>query len=147
MIVAQPETTDAPALGSAIDVLTEAGQYTKLLAYIEQAGLTEELATREVTILAPTDDAFTAVETGAAAGLLQDAPTIEAAMIDWEQRERPLTEHTQLWTRIYGATMCLPKPMKKVSILIEKLPWVAAQYVRAAHHVPTGCEAGPLAAI
>ena len=81
------------------------------------------------------------------AAALQDAPTIEAAMIDWEQRERPLTEHTQLWTRIYGATMFLPKPMKKVSILIEKLPWVAAQYVRAAHHVPTGCEAGPLAAI
>jgi 2-polyprenyl-6-methoxyphenol hydroxylase-like FAD-dependent oxidoreductase len=81
------------------------------------------------------------------AAALQDAPTIEAAMVDWEQRERPLTEHTQLWTRIYGATMFLPKPMKKVSILIEKLPWVAAQYVRAAHHVPTGCEAGPLAAI
>ena len=36
-------------------------------------------------------------------------------MIDWEQRERPLTEHTQLWTRIYGATMFLPKPMKKVA--------------------------------
>jgi 2-polyprenyl-6-methoxyphenol hydroxylase-like FAD-dependent oxidoreductase len=71
---------------------------------------------------------------------LQDAPTIEAAMIDWEQRERPLTEHTQLWTRIYGATMFLPKPMKKVSILVEKIPWVAAQYVRAANHVPTGCE-------
>jgi 2-polyprenyl-6-methoxyphenol hydroxylase-like FAD-dependent oxidoreductase len=71
---------------------------------------------------------------------LQDAPTIEAAMIDWERRERPLTEHTQLWTRIYGATMFLPKPMKKVSILVEKIPWVAAQYVRAANHVPTGCE-------
>ena len=62
-------------------------------------------------------------------------------MTDWERRERPLTEHTQLWTRIYGATMFLPKPMKKVSILVEKMPWVAAQYVRAANHVPTGCEA------
>lgn len=75
------------------------------------------------------------------AAALQDAPTVETAMLDWERRERPLTEHTQLWTRIYGATMFLPKPLKRVSILVEKLPWVAAQYVRAANHVPTGCEA------
>jgi 2-polyprenyl-6-methoxyphenol hydroxylase-like FAD-dependent oxidoreductase len=72
---------------------------------------------------------------------LHRAPGIESALQDWERRERPLTEHTQLWTRIYGATMFLPKPMKAVSILVEKLPWVAAQYVRAANHVPTGCEA------
>ena len=71
---------------------------------------------------------------------LQQATSIEAALVEWEQRERPLTEHTQLWTRIYGATMFLPKPMKKLAILIEKLPWVAAQYVRAANHVPTGCD-------
>jgi len=75
------------------------------------------------------------------AAALQDAPTIETAMIEWERRERPLTEHTQLWTRIYGATMFLPKPAKTVAILIEKLPWVAAQYVRAANHLPTGCDA------
>jgi 2-polyprenyl-6-methoxyphenol hydroxylase-like FAD-dependent oxidoreductase len=71
---------------------------------------------------------------------LQHATSIETALAEWERRERPLTEHTQLWTRIYGATMFLPKPLKKISILIEKLPWVAAQYVRAANHVPTGCE-------
>jgi hypothetical protein len=71
---------------------------------------------------------------------LQHSPTIEYAMLDWERRERPLTEHTQLWTRIYGATMFLPKPLKTISILVEKIPWVAAQYLRAANHVPTGCE-------
>jgi 2-polyprenyl-6-methoxyphenol hydroxylase-like FAD-dependent oxidoreductase len=70
---------------------------------------------------------------------IRDASTIETALALWERRERPLTEHTQLWTRIYGSTMFLPKPMKKVSILVEKLPWVAAQYVRAANHIPTGC--------
>jgi hypothetical protein len=75
------------------------------------------------------------------AAALQNAPAIEAAMMEWERRERPLTEHTQLWTRIYGATMFLPTPAKKVSILIERIPWVAAQYVRAANHVPTGCDA------
>ena len=51
-----------------------------------------------------------------------------------------LTEHTQLWTRIYGATMFLPKPLKKISILVEKIPWVAAQHVRAASHVPAGTD-------
>ncbi|MBX9844095.1 MAG: FAD-dependent monooxygenase [Xanthobacteraceae bacterium] len=73
---------------------------------------------------------------------LREADTIEAALAQWERRERPLTEHTQLCTRIYGATMFLPAPLKKISILVEKLPWVAAQYVRAANHVPTGCDAG-----
>ena len=72
------------------------------------------------------------------AAALDDTPSIEAALERWERRERPLTEHTQRWTRIYRATMFLPKPMKRVSILVEKLPWVAAQYVRVANHVPTG---------
>ena len=74
---------------------------------------------------------------------LQDERTIDTALINWERRERPLTEHTQLWTRIYGATMFLPKPVKNISILVEKLPWIAAQYVRAANHVPTGCKRPP----
>ena len=73
---------------------------------------------------------------------LREADAIEPALAAWERRERPLTEHTQLWTRIYGATMFLPAPLKKVSILIERIPWIAAQYVRAANHVPTGCDAG-----
>lgn len=71
---------------------------------------------------------------------LQEAPMIDDALRQWEARERPLTEHTQRWTRIYGTTMFLPKPLKKISILVEKLPFVAAQYLRAANHVPTGCD-------
>ena len=78
---------------------------------------------------------------------LQEAPSLESALGRWEWRERPLTEHTQRWTRIYSATMFLPKALKKISIRVEqKIPWVAAQYVRAANHVPTGCVgAGPTA--
>jgi len=73
---------------------------------------------------------------------LQEAPNIEFALGQWERRERPLTEHTQRWTRIYGTTMFLPEVLKKVSIRLEKqIPWVAAQYVRTANHVPTGCAA------
>jgi 2-polyprenyl-6-methoxyphenol hydroxylase-like FAD-dependent oxidoreductase len=73
---------------------------------------------------------------------LQDAPDLTSALKQWETRERPLTEHTQRWTRIYGTTMFLPRPLKKAWILIEKhIPWVRAQYVRAANQVPTGCAA------
>ena len=71
---------------------------------------------------------------------LRQASTLELGLDEWERRERPLTEHTQLWTRIYGATMFLPKPLKKISILVEKIPWVAAQYVRTTSHVPTGTD-------
>lgn len=71
---------------------------------------------------------------------LQDAPDVETALERWERRERPLTEHTQRWTRIYGATMFLPKPLKRAAIMVERIPWVAAQYVRVANHIPTGSE-------
>jgi 2-polyprenyl-6-methoxyphenol hydroxylase-like FAD-dependent oxidoreductase len=73
---------------------------------------------------------------------LQEAPSLQSALDRWERRERPLTEHTQRWTRIYGTTMFLPAVLKKASIRIEKqIPWIAAQYVRTANHVPTGCAA------
>ena len=54
----------------------------------------------------------------------------------WSSRSTETSRSASL--RIYGATMFLPKPLKKISILVEKVPWVAAQYVRAASHVPTG---------
>jgi 2-polyprenyl-6-methoxyphenol hydroxylase-like FAD-dependent oxidoreductase len=72
------------------------------------------------------------------AAALAEAPDLPTALAAWERRERPLTEHTQRWTRIYGTTMFLPAPLKQAAILIEKIPWVAEQYVRTANHVPTG---------
>jgi hypothetical protein len=73
---------------------------------------------------------------------------IPSALETWERRERPLTEHTQRWTRIYGATMFLPGAMKKAWIHLEQqVPWVAAQYVRTANHLPTGCAASEAAAL
>jgi hypothetical protein len=35
--------------------------------------------------------------------------------------------------------MFLPKLLKQIFIRIEKIPWVANQYVRVANHVPSGC--------
>jgi 2-polyprenyl-6-methoxyphenol hydroxylase-like FAD-dependent oxidoreductase len=76
----------------------------------------------------------------------QEAPSLESALAQWERRERPLTEHTQRWTRIYSATMFLPGVLKKGWIHLEQqVPWVATQYVRTANHVPTGCVAAETA--
>jgi 2-polyprenyl-6-methoxyphenol hydroxylase-like FAD-dependent oxidoreductase len=73
---------------------------------------------------------------------VSDATDIPAALSAWEKRERPLTEHTQRWTRIYGATMLLPEQLKQLVIRAEKLiPWVGRQYVRTANHIPTGTTA------
>ena len=76
---------------------------------------------------------------GAAA--LETAPDLGNALAAWERRERPLTEHTQRWTRIYGTTIFLPKALKQSWILVERnVPWIGAQYLKAANHWPTGCE-------
>jgi 2-polyprenyl-6-methoxyphenol hydroxylase-like FAD-dependent oxidoreductase len=73
---------------------------------------------------------------------VEEASNVEDALQRWEQRERPLTEHTQRWTRIYGYTMLLPETLKQLVIRAEKhLPWIGRQYVRAANHVPTGTAA------
>ncbi len=75
------------------------------------------------------------------AAAVDTAPDLAAGLALWERRERPLTEHTQRWTRIYGATILLPKVLKQSWILVEKnVPWIGAQYLRAANHQPTGCE-------
>ncbi len=70
---------------------------------------------------------------------LETAPDLASGLKAWEARERPLTEHTQRWTRIYGNTLFLPGPLKKLAIRAEqRIPWLSAQYARAANHAPTG---------
>lgn len=71
---------------------------------------------------------------------LEQSPDLASGLSAWEMRERPLTDHTQRWTRIYGNTLFLPGPLKQVAIRAEQhVPWLSAQYARAANHVPTGC--------
>ena len=72
---------------------------------------------------------------------LERASDLTSALEAWERRERPLTDHTQRWTRIYGTTLFLPGPLKQLTIRAEQhLPWLANQYARATNHIPTGCE-------
>ena len=75
------------------------------------------------------------------AAAVETSPDLPSALALWERRERPLTEHTQRWTRIYGTTIFLPKVLKQSWILVERnVPWIGAQYLKAANHRPTGCE-------
>ncbi|NKB49425.1 MAG: FAD-dependent monooxygenase [Alphaproteobacteria bacterium] len=72
---------------------------------------------------------------------IDEAPNLAGALALWERRERPLTEHTQRWTRVYGSTIFLPEWLKSLAINAEKhIPWLANQYGRAAQHIPTGCD-------
>ena len=71
---------------------------------------------------------------------LDATPDLDTALARWEASERPLTEHTQRWTRIYSGTMFLPSLAKRMAIRIERqIPWIAAQYARTANHLPSGC--------
>lgn len=95
---AAPETTDAPATTEApetttteapapdgptiVDVATEAGDFTLLLTAVEAAGLTETLSTRDVTVLAPTDEAIQALGDEALAALLPDTEALTALLMN-----------------------------------------------------------------
>lgn len=78
-------------------------------------------------------NAFSLAQSLASAG---DVPT---ALTDWEARERPLIEHTQLWSRIYGAVTRLPESVRSLALKAAARPgWLQTQLQRAAGHVPYG---------
>jgi 2-polyprenyl-6-methoxyphenol hydroxylase-like FAD-dependent oxidoreductase len=68
---------------------------------------------------------------------------IEAALRRWEQQERPLTDHVQRWTALYGraASAWPDRFARQRSQFLERasrLPWVDRQLNKAARHVPVG---------
>jgi len=68
--VAEEEMTDA---GNIVEVATEAGAFSTLLAAAEAAGLVDTLTgDGPYTVFAPTDDAFAALPDGTVEGLLED---------------------------------------------------------------------------
>lgn len=81
----EPETTEpAPEADtvSMLDVAAEAGDFTILLAAVEAAGLTEELSTRDRTVLAPTDAAFEALGQEAIDALLADPDALRTVLLN-----------------------------------------------------------------
>lgn len=70
----------------------------------------------------------------------RDIPT---ALQTWEGAERPLTDHVQRWTDLYGRVASawperLASRRSQVLELATRVPWVARQLNKAARHVPVG---------
>ena len=68
---------------------------------------------------------------------------IETALTNWERRERPLTDHVQRWTALYGraASAWPDRFARQRSQFLERasrVPWVDRQLNKAARHVPAG---------
>jgi 2-polyprenyl-6-methoxyphenol hydroxylase-like FAD-dependent oxidoreductase len=73
---------------------------------------------------------------------------VTAALAEWERRERPLTEHTQRWSTIYGWPTKWPPAIKaRAYQLAHRWPWMERQRLRTASHVPTGWPGPPQAGI
>lgn len=69
----------------------------------------------------------------------RDPRDIPAALEAWEAAERPLVEHCQRWSILYGEVTCLPDEVR--SRVIRSAmgdDWVAGQVFRAANSSPTG---------
>ena len=70
---------------------------------------------------------------------------VAASLVAWEKAERPLTDHVQKWTDLYGrvASAWPDRFADRRSQFLEtatKLPWIDRQLNRAARHVPVGAD-------
>jgi 2-polyprenyl-6-methoxyphenol hydroxylase-like FAD-dependent oxidoreductase len=79
---------------------------------------------------------------------LDGATDVPAALRAWEKRERPLTDHTQRWSNIFG-TVCegWPEAMHDVRSLVVRATgrskWLGRQLSRAANSEPVGTRRPP----
>ena len=70
------------------------------------------------------------------------ADRIPDALEAWEARERPLTEHTQTWSRMYSATTRWPQWLRSAAFnATGQIGWLRNQYQKTANHIPTGVQA------
>jgi uncharacterized surface protein with fasciclin (FAS1) repeats len=76
-------TTAAPAVEqNIVEVASEAGSFTTLLAAAEAAGLVDTLTGEgPFTVFAPTDDAFAALPEGTVEGLLEDPEALAEILL------------------------------------------------------------------
>ncbi len=73
---------DCSAPKNIIEVAKQAGQFKTLLAAVEAAGLTETLETaKDLTVFAPTDDAFAKLPEGTVASLLNNIPVLKDILL------------------------------------------------------------------
>jgi 2-polyprenyl-6-methoxyphenol hydroxylase-like FAD-dependent oxidoreductase len=68
-----------------------------------------------------------------------DRSDIPAALVAWETRERPLVEHCQKWSALYGELTYWPDELRlQVLHHGSQIPWITKQLTRAAQSHPTG---------
>ncbi|HEY1723023.1 MAG TPA: NAD(P)/FAD-dependent oxidoreductase [Magnetospirillaceae bacterium] len=64
---------------------------------------------------------------------------IPGILQEWEQRERPLTEHCQRWSILYSELTTWPDELRRaVMHQAMQSPWIVTQLRRAATSIPTG---------
>jgi 2-polyprenyl-6-methoxyphenol hydroxylase-like FAD-dependent oxidoreductase len=70
---------------------------------------------------------------------LQREDDVATALATWEQRERPLTEHTQRISYFLGLPTTWPPALRTFTLgMIGRSKWLTAQRTRTALHRPTG---------
>jgi 2-polyprenyl-6-methoxyphenol hydroxylase-like FAD-dependent oxidoreductase len=79
----------------------------------------------------------------ALAATVHDASDMTAALATWEARERPIVEHTQRWTYLWGlASVTWPKSLQnqrsQVVSWLSKRRWIGRQLTKTSSHIPTG---------
>jgi len=74
------EMTEAQPTMNVVELAESSGSFTTLLSAAEAAGLVEALSTAEVTIFAPTDEAFAALPEGTMEELLEDTEKLSAIL-------------------------------------------------------------------
>ena len=75
-----PPDAPEPPLGNIVEVATADGRFGTLLAAVEVAGLTETLGSEELTLFAPTDEAFEALGEETINAVLADIPTLTSIL-------------------------------------------------------------------
>ncbi len=64
---------------------------------------------------------------------------IPAALQRWEEAERPIVEHCQKWSVLYGEVIYLPEALRRRAFHAGfNDPWVSGQFFKPASHIPTG---------
>jgi 2-polyprenyl-6-methoxyphenol hydroxylase-like FAD-dependent oxidoreductase len=64
---------------------------------------------------------------------------VEPGLREWEERERPLTNHTQRISLLYGMPTFWPQGLRRSFYwLAGRSAWLTAQRTRTARHIPTG---------
>jgi 2-polyprenyl-6-methoxyphenol hydroxylase-like FAD-dependent oxidoreductase len=137
-----------PALGGIIERIDEVGRWDRAMRVTcrawsrGRAALVGDAAHAQPPNLGQGAN-LTFQNAVALAAYLDGADDVPAALRRWEQKERPLTDHVQRWTDLYGrVASAWPERFaarrSQVLGLATRVPWVDRQLNKAARHIPVG---------